>query len=156
MPSLITGLLALLVAVAAPVDGSGDTGGTVAVVAFDESGAPIALEVHVGDSVGVTPVHLQLPVGRHSVSVVVDGVRQPLTTVEVRAGGFVDVVVDTGAGAPHADVDSSGSDGDPADQTVPSASATAETGTLRLQGWAAPGCFCAAARPSAPSPTTAP
>jgi hypothetical protein len=133
MPSLITGLLALLVAVAAPVDGSGDTGGTVAVVAFDESGAPIALEVHVGDSVGVTPVHLQLPVGRHSVSVVVDGVRQPLTTVEVRAGGFVDVVVDTGAGAPHADVDSSGSDGDPADQTVPSASATAETGTLRLQ-----------------------
>jgi len=133
---LTTTLLALLVSVAAPVVASNDVVGTVAVVAFDEAGASLALEVHVGDQVGTTPVRLLLPAGRHAVSVVIDGVRQPLTTVDLAADGFVDVVIDTGAGPPRADVDRSGGDGDPADQTpttTTTSSTVTETGTLRLQ-----------------------
>jgi hypothetical protein len=90
---LITSLL--VVAAGVVVD---EPAATLSIVAWDDSGAPVAVDVAVDDRSVSAPTTVAVNAGPHTIALERDGARQPLGVVVVRAGEFVDVIVDV-AGA---------------------------------------------------------
>jgi hypothetical protein len=90
-------LIVLAFVIGASADIPADAPGTASIVAFDEAGHAVAVDVLVGGASVRTPAVVRLAPGRHTFVAVIDGAERPLPSLVLRAGEHLDVVIDTGA-----------------------------------------------------------